>query len=187
MENTLESFVDMLEENTNADYVVTESGKTILLVKRVEESIKEQVREPGEGSIFTKAWKLEELKSSLEKITPEGNKELYEGELSGAGFDLIKERKEVVPYMKLVGVNESKILVEAQTRRVINLPLPMDKFKTNTVTYSLRSVSIDEAIKNFTEFEDTARADKLFILEDVTIGPYLNKWNDDLFIIVPNK
>lgn len=186
MDNTLESFVDMLHENSNADSVVTENGNTIILVKRVEESISSQVKEPGDGSIFAKAWKLEELKSSLSKLEPKETG-LYEGKLSGAGFDLIAERKEIAPLKKLVGYSEGKKLDEATTKKVANVPQHIEKFKTNTITYTLRSVSIDEAIKDFTEFEDDARASKLFILENVEIGPHLDKWSDDLYIVVPQS
>ncbi len=186
MDNTLESFVDMLHENSNASSVITESGKTILLVKRIEESIRAQVKEPGDGSIFAKAWKLDELRSSLAKLTP-SKKGVYEGELSGAGFDLIMERKEIVPFKKLVGYTEDKKLIESDTVKIANIPQHIEKFKTDTVTYTLRPVSIDEAEKDFTEYEDDARADKLFILEDVRIGPEFHGWNSDLYIVIPKK
>lgn len=186
MDNTLESFVDMLHENSNADSVVTDGGKTILLVKRVEESIKAQVKEPGDGSIFAKAWKLDELKYSLSKLNPSKDG-IYEGKLSGAGFDLIAERKEIAPLRKLVGFSEDKKLEEATTKKVANIPQHIEKFKTDTVTYTLRSVSLDEAIKDFTEYEKDAEAGNLFILENVEIGPHLDRWSDDLYIVVPSK
>lgn len=184
MDNTLESFVDMLHENSNADSIVTNSGKTIILVKRVEESIKAE--QPGSGSIFAKAWKLEELKSSLAKLDP-GKAGLYEGQLSGAGFNLIAERKQIAPLKKLVGFTESKKLDEAITKRVANVPKNIEKYKTDTVTYKIRPVSVDESIKDFTEFEDDARANNLFILESVEIGKHLDRWNDDLYIVVPRS
>lgn len=187
MDNTLESFVDMLHENSNADSVATNDGKTILLVKRVEESIKAQVKEPGEGSTFAKAWKLDELKSSLQKLDLSIDKKIYEGELSGAGFDLIAERKEIVPLKKLVGYSEDKKLVESETVKVAHVPQHIEKFKTNKVTYNVRPVSIEEAERDFTEFEDDARSEKLFILEDVKIGPEFKGWNSDLYIIVPKN
>lgn len=184
MSNTLESFVNQLQENSDADSVKTASGKTILLVKRVEESIKAQVKEPGDGSIFAKAWKLEELKQSLKRLSPVSSG-LYEGKLSGAGYDLIMERKDIVPLRKLVGYSEDKQLVESETRRVATIPQEIDKFKTDVVTYKIRKVELDEAIKDFTEYEKEAEEHNLFILEDVTIGPHLSKWSDDLYVVVP--
>lgn len=186
MDNTLESFVDMLHENSNADSVVTEEGKTILLIKRVEESIKEQIKEPGDGSIFAKAWKLDELKSSLSKLEIDGGG-LYEGKLNGAGFELVVERKEIAPFRKLVGFSEDKKLDKTTTKKIVTVPQHIEKFKTDVVTYKLRPVSVDEAIKDFTEFEDDAKANRLFILEDVEIGHHIDKWNDDLYIVIPKN
>ena len=186
MDNTLEAFVNTLQENSNADSLVTLDGNTILLVKRVEESIKSQVKEPGSGSIFSKAWKLDELKHSLSKIKIK-NSGLYEGKLPGAGFNLIIERKDVVPFKKLVGFTEDKILDEDVTKRVASIPKHIDKFKTDVVTYSFRSISLDEAIKDFTEFEKEALNKTLFILEDVEIGQHINKWDNDFYIVIPKK
>lgn len=186
MEKTLESFVDMLEENSNADSVKTEQGKTILLVKRVEESIQSQVKEPGEGSIFAKAWKIEELKSSLQKLNPIEGKEIYEGQLNGAGYDLIAERKDVVPFKKLVGYSEEKKLVESESIKVAHIPQHIDKFKTDTVTYKIRKVEVEEAVTDFSQYENDAREGKLYILEDVKIGPHIEKLADR-YIIIPKK
>lgn len=187
MSNTLESFVDKLHENSNADFVTTNTGETILLVKRVEESIQEQVKEPGDGPIFAKSWKLEELKPSLEKLSPREGKKVYEGKMHNAGYDLVLERKEVVPFKKLVGYSEEKKLIESETRRIANIPQHIEKFKTDTVTYFIRPVGLDEAIRDFTEFEDDANKHKLFILEDVKIGPHRDRWSDDLYIVIPSK
>jgi len=187
MEKTLESFVDMLEENSNADVVKTEQGKTILLVKHVEESIKAQVKEPGEGSIFAKAWKLEELKSSLQKINPIEGKEIYEGQLNGAGYNLIAERKDVVPFKKLVGYSEEKKLVESASVKIAHIPQYIDKFKTDTITYKIRKVEVEEAITDFSQYENDAREGKLYILEDVKIGPYLEKLAENHYIVIPKK
>jgi len=185
MEKTLESFVNMLEENSNADFVKTEQGKIILLLKHIEESI--QVKEPGEGSIFAKAWKIEELKPSLQKINPVEGKYIYEGYLNGAGYNLITERKNIVPFKKLVGYSEEKKLIESTSVKIAHIPQHIDKFKTNIITYKIRQIEINEAITDFTEYEKDAREGKLFILEDVKIGPYIEKFAENHYIVIPKK
>jgi hypothetical protein len=182
--SNLESFVDMLHENSNADFVKTESGETILLVKRVEEEISNHVENIGEGNVFSKAWTLEELKPSLEKLTPTKSG-VYEGKMHNVGFQLIAERKDVVPMKKLVGYSEDKRLVESKTIKVASIPQHIESFKTDDVSYTLRSVDLDEAEKDFTQFEDDAREGKLFILEDVAAGKPFQGWKDDMYILFP--
>lgn len=191
MEKTLDSFIDMLHENSDAEPVRTESGKTILLVKRlveaIEQRVKSLVKEPGEGSIFAKEWKVSDMVESLQKIDPNGTKKLYEGKLHNAGYNLIVERKDIVPFKKLYGFQEEKKLVESESRRVAKIVQHLEKFKTDVVTYKIRKIDVKEAQDFFPQFEDEARGEKLFVFEDIEIGPHLDKWNDDLYIVIPRQ
>jgi len=191
MEKTLDSFIDMLHENSDAQPIKTNSGKTILVVKRIAEAIEQKVKSlvkaPGEGSIFAKEWKVNEMTESLQKISPVVGKKLYEGNLHNAGYNLIMERKDIVPLKKMFGFSEEKRLVESESRRVATIVPHLEKFKTDTVTYTVRKIELKECQDFFPQFEDGARAETLFILEDIDIGPHIDKWNDDLYIVIPRQ
>jgi hypothetical protein len=186
MQITLDEFVSGLHEKSTADFVKTETGKTILILKNIEKIVESQM-EQGKGNIFAKNWKIRDLKDSLTILNPIEGKEIYEGVLKDAGFQLVLERVDVVPYRKLIGFEaKGKVMIEDKQVEYVGIPKTLDKFKTDFVHFKIRQVEIKEAAISFEQFEDDARAGKLFILESVYPGKYqenlINK-----YLVTPTK
>lgn len=184
MEKTLDAFMNVLEETSNADFIKTETGKIIVLTKHVNKLIEDKL-ETGKGSIFAKAWKIKDLKESLTKIDPYKD-DIYEGKLDNCGYDLIAERKTIVPFRKLVSYKENNVIIEEKEVKTITVPKSIDKFKTNIISYKIRQINEKEAIRDYGQFEQEAKDDKLFIVEDVIPGKYVENLTNH-YIVIPNK
>jgi hypothetical protein len=186
MQITLDEFVSGLNEKSNADFIKTETGKTILILKNIEKIVESQM-EQGKGNIFAKNWKIRDLKDSLATLNPVEGKEIYEGVLKDAGFQLILERTEVVPYRKLLNFsNKGKVMVENHQMEYVGIPKTLDKFKTDIVNFKIRQVEIKEAAVSYEQFEDEARSGKLFILESIHPGKRENNWVNK-YLVTPTK
>jgi hypothetical protein len=183
---TLDDLFENLEENRNAESVVTANGMTLLMKRHLEETILENTKKELPVALFSKVWKLEELRDTMKALTviEEG---IYKGTLEGAGYEFVKSRTEIVPMKKRIGVTEGKELIEGITRRTIELPMDLDKFKVNEISIKVRKIGLGEALTDFTGYEESANNGKLFIVEEITIGKHVKKWNDDLYFVKLKK
>jgi hypothetical protein len=182
--STAQDFFNRLENKRMADHVQTVNGMTVLLTKDLEESIAAQTT-VGLGSVFTKNWKLDELKTTIEKLEVTANQKIYESKVLGVSFNLIRERKEVVPFKKSEGAVETSVMSEGISKRKIDLPVRIEKFLSNDLHFAIRPIPMGEAIRDFSAFEDVAYSSKLFIVEAVKPGKEIKRWDDDLYIVVP--
>lgn len=181
---TAEDFFNKLDENQKAEPVTTANGMTVLMTRFLECQTEAKTAIGG-GYAFTKAFKLDELRGAVEKLEVSADKAIYEAKILGVSYNLIRERKEIIPFKKTEGTVETSVISEGISKRKIDLPIKKEKFLANDMFFTIRKIDLDEAMKDFSAFDNIAHQGKLFIIESVDPGKKIRKWDDDLYIVNP--